>query len=161
MGKQTGSDKPKRSRGRPSKYSAEFPDVVARLLKVSSDGLTNEALALYFGVNVETIKRWKDEHPEFCAAIKAAKDALDARVERSLFQRAIGYQHKEDKIFNHNGRALVVPTVKHYPPDTIAAIFWLKNRRPQEWRDRRELTGSDGGPLAVQIIDDVPTSTPQ
>jgi len=59
-------------------------------------------------------------------------------VVRSLFQRACGYSHPEDKIFQHEGNPVVVPTTKHYPPDATSAIFWLKNRDPANWRDKVE-----------------------
>lgn len=63
----------------------------------------------------------------------------DAVIAQKLFHRAKGYEHPEDKIFNDSGKPLVVPTVKHYPPDTTAAIFWLKNRQPKKWRDKQEI----------------------
>ena len=60
-------------------------------------------------------------------------------AENSLFKRINGYSHPEDKIFNNQGVELVVPTIKHYPPDTTAAIFWLKNRQKDNWRDKQEV----------------------
>ena len=69
-----------------------------------------------------------------------------------LFHRATGYEHPEDDIKSVNGEIVITPTVKHYPPDTTAAIFWLKNRRPDLWRDKVEsaLTGPGGGPIQMQ-----------
>ena len=74
------------------------------------------------GVSQKTINRWKLQHVEFVTALKSGKAPADERVVQSLYQRALGY--------DHNG--------KHYPPDVTACIFWLKNRAPEEWRDRRE-----------------------
>jgi hypothetical protein len=63
------------------------------------------------------------------------KEAADDRVERSLYQRAIGYEYDAVKIFNANGTPMIVPYRAVMPPDTTAMIFWLKNRRPVRWRD--------------------------
>jgi len=76
---------------------------------------------------------------EFCNALKAGKSSADDRVERSLYERANGYTHVEDKIFMHEGQPVIVPTKKHYPPDTTAGIFWLKNRRAEDWREKQEV----------------------
>lgn len=97
--------------GRPTKYEAEFAE---QALKLSLLGATDEELADFFDVNVATLNRWKKSHPEFCASIKEGKRVADAEVAHSLYQRAL------------NG-------------DTTAAIFWLKNRRKQNWRDKQEI----------------------
>ena len=76
---------------------------------------------------------------EFSESIKKGKEIADAEIASSLFHRAKGYSHPEDKIFNNQGVELVVPTIKHYPPDTTAAIFWLKNRQKDNWRDKQEV----------------------
>jgi hypothetical protein len=63
-----------------------------------------------------------------------------------LYKRACGYEHPEDDIKNYMGEIIITPTIKHYPPDATSGIFWLKNRRPKEWRDKQEvdLSNSDG-----------------
>lgn len=101
-------------------------------------GATDKDIADFFNVAESTINKWKVECESFSEALKASKADLDARVERSLYQRAVGYDAPEDKIFNNNGEPLIVPTIKHYAPDTTAQIFWLKNRQPQRWRDKPE-----------------------
>lgn len=122
--------------GRPSEYKSEYAEGAKRLARL---GATDEEVADFYDVDVRTIYRWKNTHKEFCQALKVGKEEADVRVERSLYHRAIGYTHDEDKIFNNGGEALVVPTKKHYAPDTTAAIFWLKNRKPEEWRDKQEV----------------------
>ncbi|HEY1120195.1 MAG TPA: hypothetical protein VGE67_01285, partial [Haloferula sp.] len=87
-------------------------------------------------MNVDTIHTWKKTHAEFSDSLKAGKAVADADVADRLYQRAVGYSHPEDKVMQNNGVPLVVPTVKHYPPDVVACIFWLKNRRPDLWRDK-------------------------
>lgn len=130
--------------GRPSKYKDEFVTQAEKLCKL---GATDMEVADFFEVEVRTLYRWKAEHDDFCQALKAGKAEADARVERSLFARATGYEHNEVDIRVVGGEIVQTPLRKHYPPDTTACIFWLKNRRPDEWRDRQELTGKDGAPL--------------
>lgn len=130
--------------GRPSKYKDEFVIQAEKLCKL---GATDIEVADFFEVEVRTLYRWKAEHDDFCQALKAGKAEADARVERSLFARATGYEHDEVDIRVVGGAIVQTPLRKHYPPDTTACIFWLKNRRPDEWRDRQELTGKDGAPL--------------
>lgn len=120
--------------GRPSKFdSLDLKKVQA----LASRGWTDAEMATFFEVDESTWTRWKEKHPEFCTSLKDWKIEADSRVERSLYERATGYSHPEDKIFNYEGTALVVPTIKHYPPDTTAGIFWLKNRKPDQWRDKQ------------------------
>ncbi len=136
--------------GRPSKYEPRYHPEQA--FKFGLLGLTDEELAGQFDITVSTLNNWKEKHEEFFVALKEGKDGADGKVAASLYHRARGYSHKEDKIFNNNGEPLIVPTVKHYPPDTTAAIFWLKNRQRGKWRDVRntEVTGAGGGPVKTE-----------
>lgn len=104
-------------------------------------GMTDAKIAEEMGVNRATIARWKEKYKEFCDALKKGKETPDDAVQSALFQRAVGYTHPEDKIFQYEGEPIIVPTVKHYPPDVTACIFWLKNRKPEMWRDKREFEG--------------------
>jgi hypothetical protein len=139
--------------GRPSGFKAEFTEQAEKLAKL---GATDMEIADFFEVDVRTINRWKISFPEFCQALKAGKDVADDKVIRSLFQRATGFEHEAVKIFmpanatepiHTNYREFVVP-------DTTACIFWLKNRRPDEWRDKQsnELSGPNGGPIQTQEV---------
>ena len=111
--------------------------------KLAQAGWTDREMADFFKVSISTWYKWKASNESFREALKDWKDAADCRVERALYERAIGYEIPEDKIFNHNGEALVVPTIKHYPADSSAAMNWLKNRKPDRWRDRidQQVTG--------------------
>lgn len=135
--------------GRPSKYKPEFP---AQARKLCALGATNPELADFFGVHLDTIDEWKNRHPEFSDALKDAKEQLDAKVERRLFERAMGYSHPAIKMFQAGGMILREEYTEHYPPDTTAAIFWLKNRRPEQWREVKaiEMTGKDGGAMRTE-----------
>lgn len=121
--------------GRPTKYKEEYADLV---YKFSLLGATDEDLAKFFDVNEDTIHEWKKVHPEFSESIKKGKEQADANVADRLYQRAMGYEHKEDKMFCFDGKIISQETTKVYPPDPTAAIFWLKNRQPKKWRDKQE-----------------------
>lgn len=121
--------------GRPSKFKREFVDQARKLALL---GATDREVAEFFEVKESTLYRWKHEYPELSEALKLGKEAADQRVEQSLYRRATGYSHDSVKIFQYEGQPVEVPFTEHYPPDTTAAIFWLKNRRPDLWRDRQE-----------------------
>ena len=97
-------------------------------------------------------------HPDFLGSLKAGKEEADARVEQSLYQRAVGYSFKSEKIFcNKDGEVTRVPIVEHVPPDVTAQIFWLKNRDPKRWRDAWQVEHVTG----KYIISDKPMTEEQ
>lgn len=132
--------------GRPSDYDSAFAIQAEKLCQL---GATMEQLADFFGVDVRTIYRWKNKYVEFCQSIKAATAGADDTVERSLYQRAHGYEttqtEREYELVEvrREGqqpqivRKLVKEKVKtkHIAPDPTSMIFWLKNRRPEQWRE--------------------------
>jgi len=120
--------------GRPTKYKPEY---AKQALKLCYMGATDADLADFFEVSIVTIWRWKASEQEFCNSInKVEKDFADNRVKRSLYQRACGYSYDAVKIFNSDkGGTVEVPYREHIPPDPTSCIFWLKNRRKEEWRD--------------------------
>jgi hypothetical protein len=125
--------------GRPSKFKPEF---IAQAEKLCALGATDMEVADFFEVEVRTLYRWKAENDAFCQALKAGKDVADERVERSLYARANGYEHDEVDIRVVQGAIVQTPIRKYYPPDTTAAIFWLKNRRAAQWRDKQDVEHS-------------------
>lgn len=143
------------SRGRPTRYRDEFAEQAAKLCDL---GATDHELANFFKVHVATVYRWKLDHPDFCEALKSGKHFADERVERSLFQKATGYDATEEqavkiKIEQHKETVVVVEVRKHVAADTTAAIFWLKNRRPADWRDKQEI--EHGGTMTVNKVERV------
>lgn len=140
----------KKGAGRPEVYRPSFNSQVEKLCML---GATDQQIADFFGVKVLSIHYWKKKYPGFLASIRKGKDEADSNVAKSLYRRAIGYSHKEDVIFNDKGHPLIVPTTKHYPPDSTAMIFWLKNRRPKEWRDKHDHDiKSDGKAITLNVI---------
>lgn len=133
--------------GRPSKFDGINLEQVKKLVL---RGWTDLQMAEFFCVDESTWTRWKEKHENFRTALKDWKIEADANVERCLYERATGYSHPEDKIFKPAGEdPTIVPTIKHYPPDTVAGIFWLKNRQPDKWREKQELAIED---TTVRIV---------
>ena len=122
--------------GRPSEYKESYARIAHSMCLL---GATDVELAGAFGVCETTINAWKLAHQEFSEALKAGKMFADANVASSLFNRAMGYSHPAQKIFNDQGSAMVVDYIERYPPDTTACIFWLKNRQRDKWRDRQDI----------------------
>jgi hypothetical protein len=123
--------------GRPTKYRVAF---IRQAIRLGRLGATDREVADFFQVSESTLYLWKSEHPKFSEALKAGKEHADARVQQSLYRRALGYSHDAVKIFNDKDNGTTqVPYVEHYPPDTTACIFWLKNRQPEAWRDKFDL----------------------
>ena len=138
--------------GRPSKYD---PSMIEQARKLCELGATDRDVANFFEISESTLNLWKGLYPEFSESLKVGKAAADERVVQSLYRRATGYAHDAVKIaVNSQGEITQVPFVEHYPPDTTAAIFWLKNRRKEEWRDRveNEHTGLNGGPMQFTVV---------
>lgn len=145
-------DKPKPV-GRPTLYKPEYNEMARKHCLL---GATDHELADLFGVSDTTIDDWKDQHPEFLGSIRAGKEIADAQVAESLFKRATGYTGKKVVTANVAGVISDIKEVNDYVgPDTQAASLWLRNRQPAKWRDKidHELTGKDGGPIAISRIE--------
>ena len=142
------TQKPKNVGGRPSDYLPEYADLVYNYALL---GATDGAMATFFNISEVTFNAWKKKHPRFLKSMRAGKAQADARVARSLYARAIGYEHPEVDIRAVKGKIRKTSLVKFYPPDTAAATFWLRNRQPELWRDvqRGEISGPNGGPIPV------------
>lgn len=137
--------------GRPSKYKAEFAAQAAKLCKL---GATDAQLADFFQVSVSTINLWKVQHKAFSESIKVPKAEADERVEQSLYRRAMGYEHDEVDIRVVDHAIIKTEIRKYYPPDSTAMIFWLKNRKPAEWREKQEIEHSGGVTLQASPTDE-------
>lgn len=140
--------KPARKAGRPSDYLPEFADQAAKLCRL---GATDAEIADFFEKDERTINRWKIDHPEFCQALKDGKLVSDMDVADRLHQRALGFEfeeaqahklktveYKDGKRLKETERLEIIMVKRVVPPDTTACIFWLKNRRKVEWRERQE-----------------------
>jgi transposase len=117
------------------------------LLKIEGwarDGLTNEQIAKKIGVSTETLYTWKNKYSEISDALKKGKEVIDRQVENALLKRALGYEYTETKIEEEFGEITKkTVTVKQVAPDVTAQIFWLKNRKREEWRDKQHVEVSN------------------
>lgn len=130
------------------------PEGLTLLKGWARDGLTDEQIAHNMGVSAATLYNWKREHLEIFEALKKGKEVVDYQVENALLKRALGYDYQEEKVeISEKDGKKVTQTIKHVPADTTAQIYWLKNRRPDKWRDKPE--NKDSGEEGVQIIDDL------
>lgn len=131
----------KRPVGRPSEYKPEYAEQARKLCLL---GATDAEMADFFNVTETTINNWKKDFPEFFESIKKGKLLADANIADRLYQRAMGYEAPDVDIRVVEGEIIETPLTKYYPPDTPAAIFWLKNRQRAKWRDKveNEVSGS-------------------
>jgi len=127
------------------------------LLKLEAwarNGLTDEQIAKNMGIGTTTLYRWKNDYREIRESLKKGKEVVDIEVENALLKRALGYKYTEttkERVIELNPQTgepeskMVVTkeVVKEVQPDVTAQIFWLKNRKPEVWRDKRdfELSG--------------------
>lgn len=128
------------------------------LLKLEAwarDGLTDEQIASNAGIATATLYDWKKRYPEISEALKKGKEVVDVQVENALLKRALGYSYEEKKVEVSEEGTKITKIIKEVIPDTTAQIFWLKNRRPDRWRDKQDIehSGQIGG---VTIVNDIP-----
>lgn len=135
--------KKKKAGGRPSKYETHVKDKLILVEGWARDGLTDEQIAHNLGVAYSTFREYKKKYPALLASLTKGKDVVDRMVENKLFQRAMGYEYTEvTKEMTGVGFIVTKEVTKQVAPDTTAQIFWLKNRRPDVWRDRKDIDHS-------------------
>lgn len=120
-------------------------DGLTKLQGWARDGLTEEQIAENMGIVRTTLYKWKNQFPQLDEALKKGKEVIDRHVENALLKRALGYSYEEvtyERVYNadidSHVRVETKRVTKEVHPDVTAQIFWLKNRKPEEWRDRRE-----------------------
>ena len=122
------------------------------------DGLTDEQIAHNIGISAKTFYEWNNRFPQICEAIKKGKAPVDLEVENALLKKALGFTEEEtitEIIEQPDGktRKQVRKVKRVFPPDTAAQIFWLKNRRPDKWRDKVEQVQSVENELLKSLMD--------
>lgn len=123
------------------------------LLKIEGwarDGLTDAQIAENIGIRAGTLYDWKNRFPDISETLKRGKEVVDRQVENALLKRALGYTYQEttrERALNPDtgeiGLTVTKVVTKQVVPDTTAQIFWLKNRKPEIWRDKREISTDD------------------
>lgn len=129
------------------------------LLKIEGwarDGLTDEQIAHNIGISRSTLNEWKNKFPDISDTLKRGKEVVDRLVENALLKRALGYSYTE--VTKESG-VITKEVTKEVHPDVTAQIFWLKNRKPDEWRDKQNIEHS--GETGVKIVNDIPRNSSQ
>lgn len=125
-------------RGRPSKYTR----VDLRQVEIAGElGLTDKEICKFFNISEATLNNYKLKYPEFLESLKKGKEQADEKVVMALYKRATGYSHPDVYISNYQGKVTLTPIIKHYPPDPFSIVYWLNNRQPDKWKNRREEVG--------------------
>ncbi len=140
-----------RGMGRPTEYKAEFSE---QARKWYERGATDDEVANLLGVSRQTVYRWRIQHEDFCYAAKIGKEIADDRVERSLYEKAVGYTIETEKLFHHAGLITRATATEFVHPDPQSIKLWLTNRKAASWSDttKREVSGPGGGPIVVADV---------
>lgn len=117
------------------------PERLSLLEAWCRDGLIDADIAKRIGIRRETLYDWKNKYPLISNALKKGKEIIDIEVENSLLKRAMGYEYEEVTEERVGEMGLITTKIvkKQVVPDTTAQKFWLKNRKPKEWRDKQEV----------------------
>jgi hypothetical protein len=134
--------------GRPTTYKPENAEIASQACML---GATNDTLAKRFEVCRRTIDNWIATIPEFSDAVQQGREVADAAVVSALFARATGMEQKMTKAFCHRGQPVTANYTVQLPPDVRACIFWLRNRRPGEWRENRPLVAEEDGDWVSEL----------
>ena len=128
-----------------SKWETHVKDKLILVEAWARNGLTDEQIAKNLGIAYSTFREYKNKHSALSAALKRGKEVVDIEVENALLKRALGYKYDEvTKERDKDTGELVVTKVvtKEVIGDTTAQIYWLKNRKPEDWRDKKEIEHS-------------------
>lgn len=133
------------------------PDGLTMLEGLARDGLTDELICKKIGIGARTFYEWMERFPQMAQAIKKGKAPVDIHVENALLKRALGYEYEEtitevEELAGGHQKKHIRKVMKHCPPDTTAQIFWLKNRRPERWRDKVEQVQTVGNELLESLM---------
>lgn len=150
--------------GRKGKYYSHVEPKLLLIEAWARDGFTIEQIAEKLGVAASTFFDYKNKYPELSEALKKGQEVADVEVENALFKRAIGYRYDEvtreaTKVKDPDTgewvdvMAETKRVTKEVQPDVTAQIFWLKNRRPDVWRDKKDVSTEVGGSLQVMSHD--------
>lgn len=124
-----------------SKYAKWLePEGLLLLESWARDGLTDEQIAHNMGISRKTLAEWKKKYGDISDTLKRGKEIIDLQVENALLKRALGYEYEElSEEYESGTLTKKKVTKKQVVPDTTAQIFWLKNRRPDRWKDKQDV----------------------
>ena len=138
-----------------SKWETHVKDRLIEVEGWARDGLTDEQIAKNLGISIQTFYTYKEKYLEFFESLKKGKEVVNREVENALLKRALGYTYEEETIEELADGTIKTKTVtKHMAGDTTAQIFWLKNRKPDVWRDKTAVEHSGEIKTEVQTLTD-------
>ena len=141
--------RPKSRRGRPAyKYNPQYAVVAEAMLR---KGGTTAELAEVFDISIRTVYKWRCTYPDFDAAFSSIGHEFDSRIERTLAERCLGYTYDAVKIFNFQGKPLIVPYQEHVPPDIGAIKLWLSSKQPEKWKTKDDEANSSAAEAFVEL----------
>lgn len=133
-----------------------MPEGLLKIEGWARDGLTDEQIAHNMGIAYSTLRKWRDDFPAISAALKRGKEVVDRMVENALLKKALGYEYEEVKKKYENGVLVErIVTRKEVVPDTIAQLFWLKNRKPDMWRNKQEIANNEALDRLDKILGEI------
>lgn len=134
----------------------ELKDKLILIQGMAREGLTQQQIANNLGISIDTLIENKKKYSEFNDALKKGKEVVDIEVENALLKKALGYtiMLRKQKV-TKDGDVVDIEEEVHIPPDTTAQIFWLKNRRKQQWRDKIEYEKTQDI-QKIHIVNDLP-----
>lgn len=137
--------------GRKNKYETHVAPYLEDIKYWCRDGATEEEICKRLGVALSTFQNYKNDYDELVEVLRNGKQHIDYKVEDALLQRALGYRFDE---VTYEYDEEVKRVTKQQAGDTTAAIFWLKNRQPEKWRDKQDVShsGPDGGPIEIEDV---------
>ena len=132
-----------------SKYETHVLPKLKTIEGWARNGLTLDQIAHNLGISFNTLDKYRKEYPDAFEALKRSRDEADIEVENALYKRALGYRYDEitqepflDPRTGEENMKVTKRVTKEVQPDVTAQIFWLKNRKPAEWRDKQEIAHS-------------------
>jgi hypothetical protein len=138
----------KHAGGRPTEYKPQYSKIAFQMALI---GATDAEMAAAFEVSEQTVNSWKQKYPKFLESIKEGKLKADSAVAASLYKRAMGFHVPAVKLFNSEAGVIEHQYQEYYPPDTTAAIFFLKNRRPAQFRQNPEIALTVSNDVQVDL----------
>lgn len=138
----------KSNAGRKSKYATHVKPKLGDIVEWCKKGLTEEEICKLLSVSTSAFANYKNEYVELQDALKEGKTVADDTVVQALYKTAVGYDYTEQAVTNSGD---IVEVRKYSKPNTTAQIFWLKNRRRDDWRDKQEVEHSGGMDFEVNL----------
>lgn len=143
-----------------SKYETHVLTKLDKVEEWAKKGLIDEQIAHNLGIAYSTFREYKNKYEALSAALKRGKEVINLEVEHALLKRALGYKYEEitkepvkNDVTGEIKLQVTKEVTKEVLPDVTAQIFWLKNRRPEDWRDKKEIFSSATNTIQVTIED--------